>query len=74
VIADADALLGVEHEIARILAETEQPVEVYAAALEAIGRSLGWELGAVWETGPGDDRLRCVRTWQPATARRSSGS
>ena len=30
-------LQRVEHEVARILAETEHPVEVYAAALEAIG-------------------------------------
>ena len=29
----------------------------------SIGSSLGWELGAVWEAGPGDERLRCVRTW-----------
>src|SRR3954470_8964161 len=63
VIVDAQVLQRVEHEVAQILAETEAPVEVYAAALEAIGRALGWELGAVWETGPEDGRLRCVRTW-----------
>src|SRR6185503_12996393 len=63
VMVDANVLQRVEHEVAQILAETEAPVEVYAAALEAIGRALGWELGAVWETGPEDARLRCVRTW-----------
>jgi len=63
VIVDAQILQRVEHEVAQILAETEAPVEVYAATLEAIGRALGWELGAVWETGPEDRRLRCVRTW-----------
>jgi PAS domain S-box-containing protein len=63
VIADAADLQRVEHEIARILAEMERPVEVYAAALEVIGRSLGWDLGAVWEVSPEDGRLRCVRTW-----------
>ncbi len=62
-IVDAQILQRVEHEVAQILAETEAPVEVYAAALEAIGRALGWELGAVWETGPDDQRLRCVCTW-----------
>ena len=61
--ADAASLRRVEHETARILAEMERPVEVYAAVLEAIGRSLGWELGAVWEVGLNDGRLRCVRTW-----------
>src|SRR3954452_20890948 len=63
VIVDAQILQRVEHEVAQILAETEAPVEVYAATLEAIGRALGWELGAVWEVGPVDRRLRCVRTW-----------
>ena len=61
--ADAGNLQRVEHAVARILAETDRPVEVYAAVLEAIGSSLGWQLGAVWETGPGDPMLRCVRTW-----------
>jgi PAS domain S-box-containing protein len=60
--ADERELQAVEHAVARILAEIERPVEVYDAALEVIGDSLGWELGAVWELGA-DGRLRCVRTW-----------
>ena len=63
VIVDARILQRVEHDVARILAETDVPVEVYLATLDSIGRSLGWELGAVWETGPDDERLRCVCTW-----------
>ena len=63
VIVDAQILQRVEHEVARILVETDAPVEVYLATLDSIGRSLGWELGAVWETGPDDERLRCVCTW-----------
>src|SRR3954462_1340859 len=62
VIVDAQILQRVEHDVAQILAQTEAPVEAYAAALEAIGRSLGWELGTVWEVGPDDRRLRCVCT------------
>jgi PAS domain S-box-containing protein len=53
----------VEHAVARIVAETEHPVEVYDAALKAIGEALGWRLGAVWEVDPKDGRLRCTRTW-----------
>jgi PAS domain S-box-containing protein len=61
--ADERALSSVEHAVAQILAETDRPVEVYGAVLEVIGQSLGWELGAVWESGAGDRRLRCIRTW-----------
>jgi PAS domain S-box-containing protein len=61
--ADAGNIQRVEYAVARILAETDRPVEVYESVLQVIGSSLGWELGAVWETGPGDDLLRCVRTW-----------
>ena len=59
-------LQRVEHAVARILAETDRPLEVYAAVLEAIGTSLGWELGAAWEVGPADERLRCLRIWHAA--------
>jgi PAS domain S-box-containing protein len=62
-LADTRDLERVEHAVARILGETDRPVEVYAAVLSAIGGSLGWQLGAVWEVGPEDERLRCVRTW-----------
>ena len=62
-VADTLDLQRVEHAVARILAETDRPVEVYALALAAIGSSLGWELGAVWEIGPDDERLRCRRIW-----------
>jgi PAS domain S-box-containing protein len=65
-IAGARELRGVEHTVARILAQTEQPVEVYEATLEAIGRALGWRLGAVWEVDPGDGRLHCVGIWRAA--------
>ncbi len=61
--ADSHGLQRVEHAVARILAETDRPVEVYAAVLEAIGGSLGWELGAVWEVNGDAQRLRCVCTW-----------
>jgi PAS domain S-box-containing protein len=62
-VTDARDLGRVEHAVARIVAETEHPVEVYDAALKAIGEALGWRLGAVWEVDPKDGRLRCTRTW-----------
>jgi PAS domain S-box-containing protein len=65
-IADRRDLESVEHAVARILAQTEHPVEVYEAALEAIGRRLGWELGAVWEVDRQSGTLHCIRTWYTA--------
>src|SRR5262245_34708108 len=62
-IADRLDLERVEHAVARILAETEAPVEVYERVLSTIGGSLGWELGAVWEVDLEDGRLRCAKTW-----------
>src|SRR5215217_5976972 len=62
-VADVRNLRRVEHDVARILAETERPVEAYEATLEAIGRPLGWRLGAVWEVDSLDGRLHCVRIW-----------
>jgi PAS domain S-box-containing protein len=64
--ANGRELRRVEHAVARILAETERPVEVYEATLDAIGRALEWRLGAVWEVEPADGRLRCVGIWHAA--------
>ena len=60
----------------RILAETERPVEVYEAALEAIGRPLRWQLGAVWELDPSWGSCGAsgagTRASAPTTSRRSA--
>jgi PAS domain S-box-containing protein len=69
-ITDRRDLQGVEHAVARILAQTDQPVEVYEAALEAIGRPLGWEFGAVWEVDRQSGALHCIKTWNIAEGAR----
>jgi PAS domain S-box-containing protein len=53
-----------EHAVALILGETAQPADAYPKLLEAIGTSLGWQFGAVWEQTP-DSRgvLRCAEVW-----------
>jgi PAS domain S-box-containing protein len=53
-----------EQAVARSLAQTADPDDALARALRAVGQSLGWRLGAVWEPAP--DRpgaLTCVETW-----------
>jgi PAS domain S-box-containing protein len=54
-------LARTEHSVARRLAETADPRDAPRRALEAIGQSLGWRFGAVWE--PALDGLRCVEVW-----------
>jgi PAS domain S-box-containing protein len=57
-------LARTEHAVARSLAETPDPGDALARALAAIGESLGWPLGAVWEPAAGGpEALRCVETW-----------
>jgi PAS domain S-box-containing protein len=56
-----------ERRVARSLAETADPGAALGRALHAIGESLGWPLGAVWEPVPErPDALRCAETWHAA--------
>jgi hypothetical protein len=55
--------LRADQEVARILAESERPEDVYPQVLAAIGDSLGWELGAIWELPQGADALSCLEVW-----------
>ena len=56
--------LGLEHEVALILAETSAVAEAYPKLLETIGTSLGWDFGAVWEEALDlGGFVRCAETW-----------
>ena len=64
------ALPRTEQAVARSLAQTADPRDALARALRAIGESLGWRLGAVWEPAPDrPEALRCVETWHAAGIR-----
>ncbi len=55
--------------MARSLAETPDPRDALARALEAIGLSLEWRFGAVWEpAADGPEVLRCAETWSAEEA------
>ena len=58
-----------EHAVARSLAQALEPRDALAGALRAIGESLEWRLGAVWEPAPDQpETLRCVETWHAVGA------
>ena len=58
------ALLRVEHAVALTLAETASAAETYPNVLSAIGTTLGWPIGAVWELSASAETLHCVAIWQ----------
>ena len=59
----AERLLVAEHAIATALAQASTLEEISPAVLEALGTSLGWDVGAVHVVDPHGERLRCVDTW-----------
>jgi two-component system CheB/CheR fusion protein len=52
----------------QLLAQSATLGEVAPGLLEAVGRGLGWDLGALWEADPGGDVLRCVAVWHDPSA------
>jgi PAS domain S-box-containing protein len=59
-----------------VLAESDDEPSAYPQLLAAIGASLNWDAGGIWEpVAPGSSELRCVETWQaPAPWERLSHS
>jgi PAS domain S-box-containing protein len=62
--SDVATLLRTEHAVARVLSCSDGEDDARPQLLEAIGRALGWHVGAYWEPELGERTLlRCVRTW-----------
>ena len=62
-LARARTALAAQSAVARVLAEAETLAEATPKLLEAIGGSLGWEVGAIWTVDPRARVLRCEATW-----------
>jgi PAS domain S-box-containing protein len=52
-----------QYAVSRVLSEAETLAEATPRLLEAVGETLGWEVGAIWEVDRTADRLRCAATW-----------
>ncbi len=52
-----------DRAVASVLAETSAEEKLYPRVLEAIGRTLDWDLGLIWEAPAGDGPLTCVEVW-----------
>lgn len=55
--------LAAEHAVARILAGGDPFADAGAAILEALGRHMGWDVGAIWMLDPDGAELRCISFW-----------
>jgi two-component sensor histidine kinase/sensor domain CHASE-containing protein len=58
-----ESLLGVQHAIARVLAEAMALDEATPKILQTIGETLGWDLGELWLVDRQANVLHCVATW-----------
>jgi len=58
------SFIRTEHAVARTLAETDDPELALSRALAAIGETLEWLAGSVWEVVDESGELACAATWQ----------
>jgi PAS domain S-box-containing protein len=55
--------LDAQLQVARILAASDSIAEAAPALLQAVGESLGWQMGQMWEVDRATDQLRCQAAW-----------
>jgi PAS domain S-box-containing protein len=55
--------LGVQYDVARILSESDSLTGSAERLLEAIGLSLRWQVGGLWEPTGSDGELRRTASW-----------
>jgi PAS domain S-box-containing protein len=60
-----EARRATEHAITRVLADARSIEEASARILQAMGGTLGWDLGALWRVDPDAEVLRCIEIWHP---------
>jgi PAS domain S-box-containing protein len=60
--------LAAEHAVTRVLAESASLDEAAPEVLRAVGETLGYDLGVLWEVSLDPDGLRCVAVWRPPGA------
>lgn len=55
--------LDAQLQVARILAASDSIAQAAPALLQALGESLGWEMGQLWEVDRATDQLRYEAAW-----------
>lgn len=55
--------LRVQHAVSSVLASMQADTESSPQLLDAVGRALGWEVGALWQHGGDEGLLTCTAVW-----------
>jgi PAS domain S-box-containing protein len=55
--------LEAQLQVARILASSDSIAEAAPVLLQALGESLAWQMGLMWEVDRSTDQLRCCAAW-----------
>jgi signal transduction histidine kinase/DNA-binding response OmpR family regulator len=59
--------LALQYKVARIFADSKELTEALTSVLQAVGETMGWDAGSVWNLDPESQRLWCVTVWhQPS--------
>jgi PAS domain S-box-containing protein len=61
--------LRAAQSVSRVLGECFGIAQAAPGLLAAVGESLGWEVGAIWEPDPVARELRCIDVWRGDAAR-----
>ncbi len=64
---DLRSQLAAQQAVAQILTEAGDLAEATPKLLRAIGETLGWELGALWEADADLHAVSCIQTWRSPT-------
>jgi PAS domain S-box-containing protein len=59
-----EARLAAQHAVTRVLAEAPTLASAAPQILQAVCKSLDWEVGAIWRVDSKEELLRCVEAWQ----------
>jgi PAS domain S-box-containing protein len=55
--------LAAQYAVSCVLVEAHRPSEALPNILQAVGSTLGWDVGAVWITDKSANALRCAAFW-----------
>lgn len=65
----AERRLAAQYAIARVLADCTTIQQATPEILQAVCKSLGWQVGVLWQVKPGTKILFCVEVWRTSHER-----